>query len=90
EDTSAAEASIALFVTAHCSVLSVDHLGVMCSNSFSDSEAAKDHLYRTKCSGIIKNLLQPHYLDDLLNLGSGPFTLILDESTDISTTKLLV
>lgn len=63
----------------------------MCRNSFSDNKAANNlHLHRTKCSAITKNILHSHFLDDLLNdLGSGPFSLILDESTDISITKLL-
>ncbi|CAG9792674.1 unnamed protein product [Diatraea saccharalis] len=48
------------------------------------------HLHRTKCSYIIKNCLSPHFKHDLKqDIGSGKFSLLLDESTDISITKYL-
>lgn len=85
------EASLSLFVTTHCAIMNIDHLGVMCSELCGDSCAAKDlKLHRTKCSTMIKNLLAPHFQQDLLkDIGDGVYSLLLDESTDISVLKLL-
>lgn len=48
------------------------------------------HLHYTKCSAVLKNARHPHLLQDLLyNIGEGPFSLIRDELTYISITKLL-
>ena len=86
-----AEGSIALFVASHCAIKSCDHLGEMCKNRFGDSNAAKQlQIHRTKCSALIKNVLGPHFVNDLKNdIGEGMFSLLVDESTDISVNKLL-
>lgn len=86
--TNSAEGSLALFISAHTSILPVDHLGVLCKKYFKEAENLK--LHRTKCSAIIKNVLSPHFVTELKrDIGDGPFSLLLDESTDISITKLL-
>lgn len=87
----AAEGSLALFVCAHSAVMASDHLGELCRSLFRNSEGAKHlQLHRSKCSALIKNVLYLHFIEDLLSdLGSGRYSLILDESTDISLTKLL-
>ncbi|KAE9528598.1 hypothetical protein AGLY_012173 [Aphis glycines] len=36
-----AEGGLALFIAAHCSILSCDHLGVLCAKQIQDSEAGK-------------------------------------------------
>jgi hypothetical protein len=47
-------------------------------------------MHRTKCSNIIKNVLVPYFVEDLkIDLGNNKFSLLLDESTDISTQKYL-
>ena len=47
-------------------------------------------LHRTKCSGIINHVIGPILHEELLNdIGNSYFSLILDESTDISTTQCL-
>lgn len=57
-----AEANLSLFITVHCSILSVDYLEILCHNIFSDSVTAIDFkLYRTKCLNIINNVLAPHF-----------------------------
>ncbi|KAG0418945.1 hypothetical protein HPB47_004474 [Ixodes persulcatus] len=83
--------SLAMFICAHSAMLASDHLGELCRNQFRDSEGAKHlQLHRSKCSALIKNVLSPHFVDELLShLGSESYSLILDESTDISVTKLL-
>ncbi|KAG0429723.1 hypothetical protein HPB47_023363 [Ixodes persulcatus] len=86
-----AEGSLAMFICAHSAMLASDHLGELCRNQFRDSEGAMHlQLHRSKCSALIKNVLSLHFVDELLSdLGSGSYSLILDESTDISVTKLL-
>lgn len=64
---SAIEGSIALFLCAHGAITLCDYLGKMCKYIFKDSEAAKNiKMHRTKCSEIIKNVLDPHFKNDLL------------------------
>lgn len=47
-------------------------------------------LHRTKCSALIKAVIAPSLLRDfIIELGDSPFSIILDESTDVSTDKLL-
>lgn len=90
-NSSAAEGSMALFLCAHSAIASCDHLSEMCKHNFKDSEAAKNiKMHRTKCSEIIKNVLAPHFNNELLSdIGNGKYSLLLDESNDVSVNKLL-
>ena len=45
-------------------------------------------MHRTKCSKLIANVIAPAMLTNLVNGDSG-YSLIIDESTDISTTRFL-
>jgi hypothetical protein len=86
-----AEASLSLFIAVHCSILSIDYLGTLCHSTFGDSVAAKDFkLHRTKCTNIIINVFTPHFESSLKqSIGKNPYSLLIDESTDISVTKFL-
>ena len=47
-------------------------------------------MHRTKCTNVIKNTLCSHFEADLLNdIGKNKFSLLIDESNDISVLKLL-
>jgi len=47
-------------------------------------------MHRTKCTAIIKSVLAPHFREELVeDIGESPYSLYLDESTDISVNKLL-
>jgi len=47
-------------------------------------------LHRTKRTGIICNVLAPHFQNELKNkINNGPFSILIDESTDISVLKFL-
>lgn len=89
--SSNAEGTLCLYIAAHCSILSCDHLGVLCKTQFHDSEAGKDiKMHRTKCTYIICNTLKPHFEQLLMKvISNGPFSLLIDESTDISVLKFL-
>ena len=68
-----------------------DHLVLMQKSSYSDSKIA-DHVAcsRTKATAIVKNVLGQQQSQDLARiLQNNKFSLCLDESTDLSTTKIL-
>ena len=68
-----------------------DHLILMEKSSFSDSKIAdRISCSRTKATGIVKNVLGTQQQENLTNiLKKNRFSLCIDESTDLSTTKLL-
>lgn len=85
------EAAIALYISKHSAIAPIDHLSSLCKNKFDDSVSCTQmKLHRTKCTNIIKKVLATHFVDDLrIDIGDSKFSLLLDESTDISATKLL-
>lgn len=87
----AAEAQIALYVTCHSSINACDHLNNICKKSFKNHTAADNlQIHRTKCTNIIKNVFAPHFVKDLDDdLKDMPYSLLIDESTDVSVTKYL-
>lgn len=89
--TKCAEAFLSLYIAEHSSILSVDHLGMLVKKVFKDSKAAENFcLHRTKCAAIITNILEPHFKSQLLSdIEGSPYSLIIDESTDISVNKYL-
>ncbi|XP_026805976.1 uncharacterized protein LOC113549028 [Rhopalosiphum maidis] len=89
--SNSAEGSLSLFVAAHTSILPVNHLGELCKKVFHGCDSANElKLHRTKCTNIIVNILAPHFNGDLLNsIGSRHYSIINDESTNISVTELL-
>lgn len=55
-DTKLAEGRIAVFVAAHTSVATCDHMSCLCKSIFSDSNiASRIQIKRSKCSDIKKN-----------------------------------
>ena len=82
---------MSLFIAGHCATSAVDHLGHLCANVFQGSEAAKNlKLHRTKCTAVIQMVLAPHFKTELINdIGDEPYSLSIDESTDISVKKNL-
>ncbi|KAI8115039.1 hypothetical protein CVS40_12684 [Lucilia cuprina] len=71
----------------HSSISTVDHLGEVCKNRL---ECSSLKLHRTKCTNIIKNVLGPHFDDELRkDIGEGYFSILIDESCDVALTKVL-
>ena len=56
---------------------------------FSDSTAASHFkMHRTKCTEMINGVLAPYFLKKLVSdVGDQRFSLLLDESTDVSVSK---
>ena len=68
--TAFAEGKLARYVAVHSAILSIDHLGTLCKNTFDDAEAARGlKIHRTKCSNIIKCVLYPLYQNNVLRSG---------------------
>ncbi|CAG9789188.1 unnamed protein product [Diatraea saccharalis] len=79
-----------MFVSAHCSIIAVDHLSELCKLRFSDSKSRDLRVHRTKCTNIIKNVLVPNFIKEIVSDSRDQQnSLLLDESTDISVSKLL-
>lgn len=89
--TSLAEARLALLVAKHTSINTIDHITDTIKTTFNDSSVCGSlALGRTKCSAIIKNVWYPYFKRELhKDVGDNYYSLLVDESTDISTTKQL-
>ncbi|XP_061728457.1 uncharacterized protein LOC133533482 [Cydia pomonella] len=82
------EARLALYTAAHTSIRVVDHLGDVINHTHKEDD--KIHLHRTKCTQIIKNVLAPHFSQNLIeDLKDQSYSLLIDESTDIAVHKYL-
>lgn len=89
-ETHIAEARLALFVAKHTSINVVDHISKTIKSCLSDSPVASSlQLSRTKCSAIIRNVWYPFFQKCLMEDVDGAYSLIVDESTDVSTIKYL-
>lgn len=86
-----AERMLALYITEHSSVSCIDHKTDLVKLAFPDSKTTDDlKMHRTKCTEVIKNVLAPHFTEELIkDIGQQKYSLIIDESTDISTSKQL-
>ncbi|KAL0198379.1 hypothetical protein M9458_006919, partial [Cirrhinus mrigala] len=82
---------MAMAIAEHCSILSCDHIGKGCKAAFPDSSAAKHfRMHRTKCAEMINGVLAPYFLKRLVSdIGDSKYSLLLDESTDVSVSKYL-
>lgn len=89
--TSEAEGRLALLVSEKCSFNTTDSITDFCKKAFSDSEIATNmKIKRFKCRDTVVNVLAPQFMKELISdVGNEKYSLILDESTDISDTKLL-
>ncbi|XP_040077359.1 uncharacterized protein LOC120849243 [Ixodes scapularis] len=85
------EAGLCLFICEHTAFLAADHLTELCKKEFMDSKSAAGlRMHRNECTEIIVNLLSPHFVQLLVaDIGDSKYSLIIDEATDVSTTKLL-
>ena len=90
ESRKIAEIRTAVFIAKHTTFLAVDHLMLLLPSVFPDSTiAANLRMHRTKCTGLITNLISPCLFKELIeDVGTSFFSLIVDESTDVSQKKM--
>ncbi|KAL3205574.1 hypothetical protein MRX96_040752 [Rhipicephalus microplus] len=91
DDLKVAELRLAAHLAVHGSFLTADHLTPVISGCFSDSVLASAvTLGRTKCAALVTKVLGPTFREELLkDMTAAQYSLIVDESTDVSCTKEL-
>ena len=74
--------------TAICSTFrSLDSLGSILEEELGRSGF---QMRQTKCQALVKNLLGPHFKDELrTDIQEVPFSLLIDETTDVAVSKLM-
>ncbi|XP_050059097.1 uncharacterized protein LOC114130437 isoform X1 [Aphis gossypii] len=81
---------LAVHIATHSSIRSIDHLGEMLKVFGKGSNLENLKLHRTKCSKLILNVLSPSIVEDLVkDIGDIGYSLIVDESTDVSVNKYM-
>ena len=84
------EMELAACICCHKSILAIDHIGEIIRENGNGSNIGKINLHRTKCSRLIDSAIASCLKDNLKhNLQRKKYSLLLDESTDSSTTKHL-
>lgn len=79
---------LSVAMACHCSIMTIDHLGDIVKRHGKGSILKNLNLHRTKCSGLIKNVISPSLKSVVISDIKGKhFALLCDESTDISTQK---
>lgn len=79
-----AKARLSLFIAQHTSNIS-DHLINACKKCFDGKAVENLHVDRTKYSGVIKNIIEPFFFEDLkTDVGDSKYSLIIDESTTVN------
>lgn len=87
-----AEIKIAAFFAEHNLAFHlIDHLTPLLKEIFPDSKiCSKLELHRTKCTSIINKIIAPVETSDITDIIlKNPFSVLVDESTDISSQKFL-
>ena len=79
-----------MFLSCHCAIANCDNLVDMMKNNISNKDVDDIKMHRSKCTNIIKNILRPHFEEKLkCNIGSNKYSLLLDESNNVTVTKML-
>ena len=88
--TKEADLQLAAFVGVHCSVKTIDHLGEILKKVAKGSVLQTIRFHRTKCTAVVQEVISPSYRDELLkDVGKFDYALIVDEVTDMFTTKFM-
>jgi len=86
----ATDIEMSMYIAMHSSIRSIDHLGELLGKWGKGSVLENLHLHRSKCSSIILHILSPEILKTIVeDIGDGGFSIILDESTDVSHEKYM-
>lgn len=91
-DVKVAEIKLGVFFMEHnVATHIVDHLVPLLKNIFPDSKICNEvQLCRTKCTEIMKNVVGKYETETLVTvLKTNPFSILVDESTDIGTQKAM-
>jgi hypothetical protein len=84
------EIELAVSIACHSALLTIDHLGKVISRNATGSKLEDLKLRRRKCTKILTNVVAPALKEELIaDVKGRKFSLIVDETTDVSTTKQL-
>lgn len=85
------ELQLSVYVACHSSVNSIDHLCDLLKKDMPSTSSSENiRLHRTKCTALIKKVISPVLLKELVcDMKDSLFSLIIDESTDIACVKHL-
>ena len=90
DEVKIAEIELAVTMACHSAVLTIDHLGEVISRNAKGSKLENIKLHRLKCTRILTNVVAPAFKEELIDDVNGKKSaLIMDETTDVSTTKQL-
>lgn len=90
DDAKEAEIVFATAIACSTSIKAADTLGEVNVRYGNGSVWARTKVHRTKCKYIVKNIVAQCFKEDLkAELQGRKFSVMVDESTDISTTKLM-
>lgn len=74
----------------HSAIQTIDHLSQLVPRLDKNATALAKIRLHCKCTGLIKNVLAPNFHKELIaDVGTSAFSLITDESTDITMKKCL-
>lgn len=74
----------------HSALLTMDHLGEVIARNAKGSKLGNIRMHRTKCTKILTNVVSPALKEELIaDVQGKKFSLIVDETTDVSTEKQL-
>lgn len=81
---------LAINTATHSSIRSIDHLGELLKTFGKVTNLENLRLHRTKYSKLILNAISPALIEDLVtDVGESGYSLIVDESTDVSVFKYM-
>ncbi|XP_036138318.1 uncharacterized protein LOC118644270 [Monomorium pharaonis] len=90
DDIKNIDLQLAVYIAMYTPIKSVDHLGELLKILGKGSKLEHVRLHRTKCSKLILAVVSPALLTELVqHVGDSPFSIIADESTDVSTSKFM-
>ena len=76
---------LSVYIACHAAIRSVNYLPEILNQEMKGLQ-----LHRTKCGHSIKNVIAPNVLKELIeNVGDSSYSVIIDESTDVSSFKYL-
>lgn len=85
------ELKLAAFIAKNCAISTVDELCELLPQLDENSQLLSNiKLHRTKCTGLITNVLSPCMLESLIeDIGDSYFSMVIDESTSVDTKKMM-
>ncbi|XP_011701060.1 PREDICTED: uncharacterized protein LOC105457853, partial [Wasmannia auropunctata] len=89
-NTKMTEIKLCMHMAAHNSIKNIDHLSELLKECGKGSDLEKLRLHRTKTSKIILKVISPAMFKEMIeDIGNEPFSIILEESTDVSDIKYM-